>query len=593
MPSESRIRILEEEVANKIAAGEVVERPASVVKELVENAIDAGATRIQVDVEDGGKALIRVSDNGCGMSDQEVVLALQRHATSKISRAEDLSSVRTLGFRGEALPSVASVSRVTIVTRARGDVEGTRLEVEGGEIRELTTTAAAEGTTITIRDLFYNTPARLKFLKTNRTELGQICDVLTRVSLSHPEISTRLTADGSEVLHAPGSPDPLNTISALYGNDLARDLIPVNYQRPGLALEGYISRPPFSRPTRSAQSMFVNGRVVRHRSLTHALDEAYRSALAPGRFPFAVLHLEIDPAVVDVNVHPAKAEVRFLRDWEVHRAVLEAIRQALGAPDAAPPAPLARQHTLGPEDLEHGSWLPPIPNLNPDPFAGPDPGALVTAAARTESPAAAQTALPDLAPSVQALRPIAQLWNSYILAEGADGLLIVDQHLAHERILFDRLTNPGSEAIKGRTLESPGTLQLTHREAVSADAALPELERLGFGLEAFGRDAFLVRAVPEFVTPGAEVATVRGLLDELEAARAAGGSGSRPALTDRLAASAACRSAVKKGMALGLEELRRLLTDLARTTNPHTCPHGCPITIELTFHELLKRFKRI
>jgi DNA mismatch repair protein MutL len=597
MPTDCRIRILEEEVANKIAAGEVVERPASVVKELVENAIDAGATRVTVEVDEGGKALIRVTDNGCGMTAQEAVLALQRHATSKISRAEDLSAVRTLGFRGEALPSVASVSRLSVVTRPRGDAEGIRLEAEGGEIRELEPVGAAEGTTVTIRDLFYNTPARLKFLKTTRTELGQICDVLTRVALSHPEVSTRLVADGSELFHAPGSADPLNAVAALFGNDLARELLPVRYHRPGLVIEGFISKPPFSRPTRSGQHFFVNGRTVRHRSLTHAVDEAYRAAIPSGRFPFVVLHLEIDPGVVDVNVHPTKAEVRFLRDWEVHRAVSEALRQTLGAGAPAVPETLARQHTLRPEDLQHGPWLPPPTEAPPDPFAGADPGAIPAnppaEAVSAPAPTPLQGNLPELTAPTSAPRPIAQLWNSFILAEGPEGLLIIDQHLAHERILFDRLLHAEHEPPAAQVLSTPLTLQLSHREATVARDVLPDLQRLGFELEAFGRDAFLIRAVPEFVRPGAELVTLRGLLDELTADHAAGSGAPRPVITDRLAAAAACRSAVKKGTRLGGEELRQLLVDLSGTTNPHSCPHGCPISVQLSYQELLKRFKRI
>jgi len=608
MPTDCRIRILEEEVANKIAAGEVVERPASVVKELVENAIDAGATRITVEVDEGGKSLIRVNDNGCGMTAQEAVLALQRHATSKISSAEDLSSVRTLGFRGEALPSVASVSRLTVVTRPRGEMEGIRLEADGGDIRELEPAGTAEGTTITIRELFYNTPARLKFLKTTRTELGQICDVLTRVALSHPEVSTRLIADGSELFHSPGSADPLNAVAALFGNDLARELLPVRYSRPGLAIEGFISRPPFSRPTRSGQHFFVNGRTVRHRSLTHAVDEAYRASMPSGRFPFVVLHLEIDPGVVDVNVHPTKAEVRFLRDWEVHRAVTEAVRQTLGSPVLAAPETLAHQHTLRPEDLKHGPWLPiPPAEASTDPFAGADPGAVPAVSGQVGSPgsetttinpltiigAPTQGSLPELNTPAAAPRPIAQLWNSYILAEGPEGLLIIDQHLAHERILFDRLLNSEQEQPASQVLSTPLTLQLSHREAALALDLFPDLQRLGFVLEAFGRDAFLIRAVPEFVRPGAELVTLRGLLDELTSDHAVGSGTPRPAVTDRLAAAAACRSAVKKGMRLGGEELRQLLVDLAGTTNPHSCPHGCPISVQLSYQELLKRFKRI
>jgi len=603
MPDECRIRILEEDVANKIAAGEVVERPSSVVKELAENAVDAGATRLTVEVEDGGKSLIRLVDNGCGMTAQEAVLALQRHATSKISRAEDLAAVRTLGFRGEALPSIASVARVRIVTRRRGELEGVRLEAEGGDIRELEPAGAAEGTSITVRDLFYNTPARLKFLKTNRTELGQICDTLTRIALSHPGMSVRLLADGEELLHAPGSTDPLNTVTALYGKDLARELLPVAYSRPGIAVEGYVSRPTLTRPTRSGQHFFVNDRWVRNRSLTHAVDEAYRATMHPGRFPFVALHVEIDPALVDVNVHPTKAEVRFLRDWEVHRAVFEAVRQALGTlGPAVASEPLARQQLLSPEDLRHGSWLPPAPAPDPkDPFADPDPGAVPAATAAplvlplpvdaAPAPAEdAQPAIPDLHSPQPALRPVAQLWNSYIVAEGPHGLLVIDQHLAHERVLFDRLqASAGESGGAAQRLAVPVTLQLAQREAAAVEEFLPELERVGFTLEPFGRGAFVIRAVPPFVEPGAELTTLRQLLDQLGAAQRPG----RARLPDHVAATTACKAAVKKGARLAMEEIQQLLADLGRTANPHTCPHGCPIAIEISYHELLKRFKRI
>ncbi|MFN3650935.1 MAG: DNA mismatch repair endonuclease MutL [Armatimonadota bacterium] len=597
MPTECRIRVLEEEVANKIAAGEVVERPFSVVKELVENAVDAGATRITVEVEDGGKRLIRVSDNGCGMTAQEAVLALQRHATSKISRAEDLASVRSLGFRGEALPSVASVSRLTLVTRPRGGLEGIRLEAEAGEIRELEPAAAAEGSVITVRDLFYNTPARLKFLKTTRTELAQICDALSRLALSQPGIAVRLSSEGEEILHSPGSPEPLNTVVALYGGDVARELVPVAHSRPGLAVEGYVSRPTYTRPTRSGQVFFVNGRWVRNRTLTHALDEAFRSTMPPGRFPFALIHVEIDPALVDVNVHPTKSEVRFLRDWEVHRAVFEAIREALGAPGPLIPSEgLARRQTLTPEEVQHGPWLPPQPGAA-DPFAGADPGASAAAAPGTTAAApAVQPALPELRAPARTLRPVAQLWNSYIVAEGPSGLLVIDQHLAHERVLFDRMRAEAAEGAgsSGGTqrLEPPATLQLGHREALAASDLLPELARAGFELEPFGKDAFVLRAAPRFVPAAGAAALLRQLLDQLIEDRRSGGE-AKVGVPERIAAGAACRAAVKKGAPLGREEMAQLLRDLEAATDPHTCPHGCPIAIEISYQELLKRFKRI
>ena len=639
-----------------------MERPASVVKELVENSVYAGATRIHVEVSDGGKTLIRVSDNGCGMTAQEAVLALQRHATSKISRAEDLGVVRTLGFRGEALPSVASVSRVSVVTRARGEVEGVRLSADGGEIRELEPAGAAEGSVITIQDLFYNTPARLKFLRTTRSELSQICDVLTRLALSHPEISVRLTADGEPTLQAPGTSDPLNTITALFGKEVARELVSVSHSVPSYTVEGHVSRPNYNRPTRGGQHFFVNGRAVRSRTLTHALDEAYRSTMPSGRHSFAVIHLELDPALVDVNVHPAKAEVRFLRDWEVHRVAFEAVRQAIGRPEPGR-EPLARRETLPPEALQ-GSWLqapapspegdPPSPAPLPDPndpFADihPPPGASERGPGR--APAAAgpssavisggpadapldwpaglepppepphapptpprpaavslpldlpppdpaslrapdsQLRLPDLPAPQKRFRPLAQLWNSYLVAEGTEGVWVVDQHLAHERVIFDDLAAERQEQpVPARPLPAPLTVQLSPAEARLAPTWLPFLERAGFSLEEFGGDAFVLRSAPVAVPSGRELVILRQVLDDLfDGSRAGGG---RPDPFERVAASTACRAALKKGTPLAEEEQERLLRDLEKTTNPYTCPHGCPIAVQISYQELLRRFKR-
>ena len=581
-----RIRILEEEVANQIAAGEVVERPSSVVKELVENAVDAGATRITVEVEDGGKALIRVTDNGTGMTPQEAVLALQRHATSKITSAEDLAGVRTLGFRGEALPSIASVSRVMLMTRRMGELEGCRLEVEAGEIRTLEAAGTAEGTILAVQDLFYNTPARLKFLKSTRSELGQICDVLTRLALSHPQIAVRLIADGEEMLHSPGAADPLNAVAALFGKDTAKELVPVAHVREGLAVEGYVSGPRFTRPTRSGQHLFVNGRWIRSRALTHALDEAFRSSLPPGRFAFAVLHVEIDPALIDVNVHPTKSEVRFLREWEVHRAVSEAVRGALTVPGTS--HSLLRQQTLRPEDLQGGSWLPPEPEASSDPFAVPNAGA--TPADSPNETAPAQPTLTGLAALTPETRPIAQLWNAYIIAEGPGGLLIIDQHLAHERILYERLLGAGEASPASRPLASPSTLQLSHSEALRVDALLPQLADVGFALEPFGRDAFVLRAAPECLQPGSELSTLREVVNELVGRTES--EASAAGVVERVAAATACRAAVKKGSRLGFEELKRLLQDLAKTTNSAYCPHNCPISVELSYADLLRKFKR-
>jgi DNA mismatch repair protein MutL len=617
----TRIRVLDEEVANKIAAGEVVERPASVVKELVENAVDAGATRVSVELQDGGRRRIQVTDNGCGMTAEEAVLALQRHATSKIERVEDLASLRTLGFRGEALPSIASVSRLTLLTRPRESLGGIRLEVEGGEIRSVEEVGAPEGTTFVVHDLFYNTPARLKFLKSARAELGQASDWLVRIALAHPEITVRLASEGVEALRSPGSPDRLETIGTLYGREVARELLPVAWEHGGIRIEGYIARPTFTRPTRSGQSFFVNGRFVRNRTLSHALDDAYRAALPSGRFPFAVLLIETDPAVVDVNVHPTKAEVRFLREWEFHRAVNEAVKATLGTEAPAPAGSFAVEALVSQEHLRHAPWiggaggatrrdlwpglrpatpLPPDPN---DPFADPPLTATVPVSPPADQPVLPETHAPP------ALRLVAQIWSSYILAEGATGLVIIDQHLAHERILFDRLTaardSPSAGSLPegdgggepacdspmapSQRLTTPVTLTLSHPQALLVEEHLDSLRAMGFDLEAFGRDAFVLRAVPAFVRPGQEKALLHEMMEEMADTETQRSSPRQ----ERVAAATACRAAIKKGERLAREEIQRLLEDLARSSNPHTCPHGCPIAVEISYQELLKRFKRV
>jgi DNA mismatch repair protein MutL len=584
--TECRIHVLEEEVAAQIAAGEVVERPASVVKELVENAVDAGATRVLVELRDGGRELIRVSDNGCGMTAQEAVLALQRHATSKIRWAEDLAALRTLGFRGEALPSIASVSRLTLITRARGEVEGVRLEAEGGVIRALEPAGTPEGASVAVRELFYNTPARARFLKSVRTEVGQCCETLTRLALSRPGLDLRLLVEGEELLHSPASADPLTTVTHLFGQELARSLLPVRLGRPGLVVEGYVSAPAQSRATRAGQHCYVNGRWVRSRTLAHALEEATRAVLPAGRHAFAVLHVEVDPALVDVNVHPNKLEVRFLREWEIHRAVVEAVRQALGGGPAKTAAPLARQALVEVGTQAAEPWLPPVP----------DPGEAAELPPSGER--AAQPRLPELAAVAAPPRLIAQLWGRYLLAEGPGGLVIVDQHLAHERMLYERLRggDPSEEATatptgpEARELRIPVTLRLSHVESNVLAGAREALQSLGFHLEEFGRDTVALRAVPACLPPGEEGPLIRQILEEL----GTDPPGGTPAALHRAAAAAACRAAVRKGQKLAPAEMQLLLEEVTRLRGRSgaTCPHGCPLLVEIGYPELLRRFKR-
>jgi len=528
------IIILEPEVVNQIAAGEVIERPGSVVKELVENALDAHATRISIDLEQGGRRLIRVTDDGCGMTREDAVLALQRHATSKISSAEDLFAIRTLGFRGEALPSIAAVSHLRIVTRPHDVTEATEITVRGGEVVDLRTVGAPPGTEVSVAQLFFNTPARLKFMRSEPAELSHITELVTRFSFSHPEVSLRLTHGEREVLHRPASDDLLSSVAALYGRDAAERLLAVDLRLPSLRVHGFVSRPDFTRSSRAHQAFFVNRRQVRSRTLTHALEEPYRAALHGGRFPVAVVQVDIDPALVDVNVHPAKAEVRFVRDWEVHEAVRRATQGALegtGLVDAAVGA---------------GSAPPPSPRM---PMRSESPGVSLAQSAFS-FPQAVATPRAQAAVAALTIAPLGQVRATYIVAESAAGLMIVDQHRAHERVLYDRL------------------------EAASNGAA-PAMQRL---------------VMPVTVDLGRrEAELLRDLLEEL-AAQPSTGSLALP--KEAILATAACHAAIKAGEALAPQEMAELLDALTRSSRPYTCPHGQPIIMSITNFELDRRFQR-
>ncbi|HUT74087.1 MAG TPA: DNA mismatch repair endonuclease MutL [Armatimonadota bacterium] len=565
--------ILDDEVINQIAAGEVIERPASVVKELVENSLDAGATRISIDLEQGGRRLIRVTDDGCGMTREDAVLALQRHATSKLTCADDLFAIRTLGFRGEALPSIAAVSHLKIVTRPHDATEATEIVVRASEVTDLHTAGAPPGTEVTVGRLFFNTPARLKFLRSEASELSHITELVTRFSFSHPQVSLRLTHGEREVVHRPAADDLLSSVVALYGRDAAERLIPVELRLPLLRVSGFVSRPDFTRSSRSHQALFVNRRQVRSRTLTHAVEEPYRSALAGGRFPVAVVMVDVDPALVDVNVHPAKAEVRFVRDWEVHEAVRRAVREALegtalaGAALGAGAAPPA---TFGGTGRGPTSAAPAQPTLDFPAGAAPAPPA--------------QTAVGLV------LAPLGQVRATYIIAENADGLMIVDQHRAHERVLFERLeTDSAGAQPASQGLVMPLTVHLGRREAELLERNLETFAAVGMTIEPFGGDAFVVRAMPALMAKADPEVLLRDLLEEL----AGRPSGQRLDLPrEAILAAAACHAAIKAGTRLAPQEMVELLDGLARSTRPFTCPHGQPIIMTITNFELDRRFQR-
>lgn len=590
-----KVRLLDSHTVNQIAAGEVVERPASVVKELVENALDAGATRIEVELCDSGRTLISVSDNGSGMSLEDAKTALQRHATSKISSADDLLGVVSLGFRGEALPSIASVSRLTLST---AEVDGLRqvLHVEGGACREPVAQAGPKGTEIRIEDLFYNTPARLKFLKSDTTELAACLEGLMRYAVGYPSVALSVTHNGQSALKTSGSGDPLEAVADVWGREVARSLAEVDTTVAGLRVRGFVSAPHMTRPTRAYQYVFVNGRPVRSRTLTAALDQAYRDLTPDKRYPAIILFMEVDPARVDVNVSPTKSEVRFQQEGQAFDALRYSIRSALTEHGMMPSA---EGIAAANEALAAVTRALETPSL----VSSPQPGifeASIRAQMPLESTAtdlSAFVAPPSLTPEkypfsdlLDDLRVLGQIMNTFIIADTRRGLVILDQHVAHERILYEYLCGlKGPSAIEKQNLLSPETLHLDKRASVMLRERLDEIVRVGFELEPFGGESFLVRAVPAALRGKNAMKVLRDLVDELvDSAVARKLTPTR----EQIWITSACKMAVKAGDPLSHAEMEKLITDLATTENPYMCPHGRPITVTLTREELLRKFKR-
>lgn len=595
MVSAQTVRLLDAHTVNQIAAGEVVERPASVVKELVENAIDAGASRIEIELIDSGRTLIRVSDDGCGMSLEDARQALQRHATSKIASAADLLGVHTLGFRGEALPSIASVSRLTLST-AEADGLRTVLKVEGSQVLEPIRSSGPKGTRVEVEEIFYNTPARLKFLKSDTTELGVCLEVLSKLAIGYPAISFRLTHNGQEALLTSGMGDRLSAISDVWGRNMARSLAEIDTTVAGLRLSGFVSPPHVTRPTRAYQYAYVNGRPVRTRTLTAALDQAFRDITPEKRFPLIALMIEVDPARVDVNVSPTKSEVKFQQEGQVFDALRISIKSSLMEHGMMPSAAGVAAANEALAAVQYPNTLTPqypfAQSSNPAFQQSRDLSVLLQSplpASGIESPSIKNEQYPfgDL---LDGLRVIGQAMKTFIVAETARGIVIVDQHVAHERILYEYLCGlKGSSAIEKQALLVPQTLELDRRSAVLLRERLDEVTRVGFEIEPFGGESYVVRAVPAAIRGKDPLKILRDLIDELVDA-----SVTRRLMPTReqIWITSACHMAVKAGDSLSHAEMEKLIVDLATTENPYMCPHGRPITITLGVNELLRKFHR-
>ena len=569
-----RIRVLDDHLVNRIAAGEVVERPASVVKELVENSLDAGATAIDVVVEDGGRRRILVTDDGEGMGRDDALLALERHATSKLARFEDLDAIATLGFRGEALPSIAAVSRFLLRTAPESG-DGTEIEVRAGRIANVRPVSRERGTTIEVGGIFFNVPARRKFLRGAPTELAHIVRMVSHYALAHPAIRFRLDHDGKRLLDAPQATDRAERIAQVHGRAIAETLIPFARDAGGIRVGGFAGRPVDASPRRDAQHLFVNGRLVQDRVLAHAIHEAYGDTVPRGHYPALLLFLDVDPARVDVNVHPQKTEVRFARSAEIHDAVRDTLAGALSSVRAVP----------------RFAELRPAPEPLP---AMALAGVAEAAPSRYAVAAPPESLLAEGSPAVDGGRravPLAQYRDSYIVAQDREGLLLVDQHVAHERVLFERyLAEAERDEVGVQRLLFPKTIELTADETILLEAEAGEFARLGFVFEPFGDRAVKLDGVPALAKTVAPERLLRELLGE--AARTRSTTAGATELRRRLVTSASCQAAIKVNYPLAYDGMQRLLDDLFLTENPTTCPHGRPILFRLTLEDIERAFRR-
>lgn len=627
-----RIVILDENTANQIAAGEVIERPASVIKELVENSIDAGATVITVEIRNGGISYIRVTDNGCGMESDDVELAFERHATSKIRRIEDLDSLTTMGFRGEALASIAAVAHVEVRTKTAEEQEGTMVRIEGGKVISVSQAGCPTGTTITVKNLFFNTPARYKFLKKDSTEAGYVSAMIMRLALAHPEISFKFINNGQVQLHTPGNHDLMSVVYSLFGSETARAVLPVEHEESGIKVTGFAGKPEISRGNRNYQFFFLNGRTIKNKILATALEDAYKTLLMQNKFPFCVLNLKVSPELYDVNVHPQKLEVRFSNENAVYLAVLHAVKGALSSASlirevTAPSYEVSAKipKTEAPRQLElevsdkSGPRLPP-PQRFPYPWepvkknednagrsyerlaandtkTGADAAETYLDAVKeeinrqetpgTEKPDAPKERGSDIL-SLKESEIVGQVFETYIILQRGDTMYLIDQHAAHERIRYETLRKRISE---GQTFSQvvlePYVIRLSPTEYDFLFSRIDDFKKAGFEIESFGPQTVIIRSVPD-IPGGFSLDDFRGLLDRwMETA------GEKSGISDEAIYMMACKSAIKANRRMEKEEIRALVDQLLSMDNPYTCVHGRPVIISISQRELEKRFKRI
>lgn len=603
---------LDSVLSNKIAAGEVVERPASVVKELVENSIDAKSTIIEIEIEEAGLSKIRVIDNGDGIEEDDVVMAFKRHATSKIKDDNDLFRIRTLGFRGEALPSIASVSKIDMKT-STGDV-GTRIVVQGGEIVTLEKASSRKGTDITVTDLFFNTPARLKYVKTIHTELGNISDIVNRLALAHPEISFQLKHNGRTILHTNGKGDVRQVLASIYGMNTVKKMIPIYAESLDFEIDGWISLPEVTRASRNYISTMINGRFVKNYPLVRAVLEGYHTLLPIGRYPIVLLNIKMDPILVDVNVHPSKMEVRFSKEQELNQLVSEKIQQSLKKKELIPAGFIQekREPIVNEQTTLEFDTLPPVENKNMEEikvektFTGKFPqqvketveekiadSSFIEEKSDFHEETKAKTEEPEeevQTSRVPPLYPIGQMHGTYIFAQNEKGLYIIDQHAAQERIFYEYFREKVGQVEKElQEMLVPLTFEYSTDEYVKIMEHKDKLEEVGVFIEPFGYNSFIVRNHPQWFPKNEEKEIIEQMIEQLLQMKKV----DIKKLRDEAAMMMSCKAAIKANRYLQPDEIQALLDKLRHTTDPFTCPHGRPIIIHYSTYELEKMFKRV
>ncbi|WHH59555.1 DNA mismatch repair endonuclease MutL [Petroclostridium sp. X23] len=607
----NKINILDPKVANMIAAGEVVERPASVVKELVENSIDAGAQAITVEIKNGGITYIRVSDDGGGIDREDAVTAFQRHATSKIINAEDLDSILTLGFRGEALASIAAVAQVELITKSMNSDEGTLIRLDAGKMIKKESIGCPQGTTIVVKNLFYNIPARMKFLKKDATEAGYVSDVINRMILGHPEISFKYINNGKEAVFTPGNNNLISCVYSIYGKDYVRSMLPVEYDENGIKVSGLVGNADVARANRNFQSFFINGRYIKSKTLTYAVEEAYRNMLMVNKFPTVILHLNINPAMIDVNVHPTKMEVKFSNEKQVYQAVYWAVQNALYAKKHIPEVTLPKKsafHYIPPASekmkiseenqqqeinfVKEKVYIPEVKLQVPNFEKVPSSVSSVPNVnhAQNIEPKEEISNKNLEAPRLRDYKIIGQVFSTYIIVQKEDEMFVVDQHAAHERLRFERLLKEyNKKNIYSQSLLIPVVVTLSGPEVQVVKENMDFFKNIGFEVEDFGNNSIVIRQTPISI----EEKVLKDLFLEIVGIVQ---SNKKDTITDmeiHTLYMIACKSAIKANRNMQQEEIEKLIEDILQLENINTCPHGRPIMISMSKYYLEKQFKRI